>query len=229
MSLSLSGLLGGNRKKVTITAINLKLHNYVHSMGGLVVKEKRFSIDVPFTNKSHSDMLTEAAAFKAEKAKPVRINSIEVAEPFKLVSVVPAAPLEIKADEKVDFKLEIEAPEHSYTGPMSVSFASDATPTIHIEISKTMLIRDGKRTEIETSSRILNLTKGQIFGEKVQLYKAMSYGDTAKRIEVAPPFRFVSSDPKLPLRIDDTNSYIVELYIQAPEAPYAGPLEITIS
>jgi hypothetical protein len=57
----------------------------------------------------------------------------------------------------------------------------------------------------------------------------MSYGDTAKRIEVAPPFRFVSSDPKLPLRVDDTNSYIVELYIQAPEAPYAGPLEITIS
>lgn len=229
MGLNLSSILGKNRQKVTITTINLKLHNYVHSMGGLVVKDKRFSIDIPFTNKSHSDMLIEAASFKAEEAKPIRINSIEVAEPFKLLSVTPAAPVEIKADEKVNFKLEIEAPAYNYTGPMGVSFVSDATPTIHVEISKTILVRNGRRTEIETSSRILNVAKGQIFGEKVQLYKAMSYGDSAKSIEIAPPFRFVSSDPKLPLKIDDTNSYIVELYIQAPDTPYAGPLEITIS
>jgi hypothetical protein len=229
MGLNLSSILEKNRQKVTITTINLKLHNYVHSMGGLEVREKRFSIDIPFTNKSHSDMLIEAASFKAEEAKPIRINSIEVAEPFRLLSVTPAAPVEIKADEKVNFKLEIEAPSHNYTGPMSVSFVSDATPTIHVEISKTILVRNGRRTEIETSSRILNVAKGQIFGEKVQLYKAMSYGDSAKSIEIAPPFRFVSSDPKLPLKIDDTNSYIVELYIQAPDAPYAGPLEITVS
>ena len=200
MEINLSNLLGGKAQKVTITVINLKLHSYMHSMSGLVVKEKSFSIDIPFTNKSHTDMLTQAAAFKTEKAKPIRINSIEVADPFKLISVTPSAPLEIKADEKVDFKLEIAVPGHNYTGPMSVSFISDATPTIHVEISKTILIRNGRRTEIETSSRILNLPKGQIFGEKIQLYKAMSYGDSAKKIDVAPPFKFVSSDPKLPLR-----------------------------
>ena len=65
MKLNLSGLFGGNRQKVTITAINLKLHNYVHSIAGMEVRGRRFSIDVPFTNKSHSDMLTEAASFKA--------------------------------------------------------------------------------------------------------------------------------------------------------------------
>ncbi len=228
MNISLSGIFGGKKQKVTITTINLKLHNYVHSMGGRVVTEKTFTLDIPFTNKSHTDMLTQAAAFRTEKAKPIIINSMSVAEPFKLVSVTPKAPVEIKADEKVDFKLEIAVPEHNYTGPMSVNFVSDATPTIHIEISKTILVRNGKKTEIETSSRILNLPKGQIFGEKVQLYKAMSYGDSAKSISIAAPFKFVSSDPKLPLKIDDTNSYIVELYIQAPDAPYAGTLEITV-
>ena len=152
-----------------------------------------------------------------------------MAEPFKLVSTTPAVPVEIQADQVVNFRFEIDAPAHSYAGPMSISFVSDSTPTIHIEISKTILARNGVRTTIGTSSRMLNLARGQIFGEKVQLYKAMSFGDTVDKIEIAPPFRFVSSDPKLPLKINDMNSYIVELYIQAPDASYAGPLEITLS
>lgn len=229
MGLDISRLFGSKKQKVTITTINLKLQNYMHSIKGMEVKESPFELDIPFRNKTHTDMLTEAASFKAQKAKPLIIKAIEVAEPFRLLSATPQMPIEIKADEKIDFKLKLETPKYNYTGAMNVSFVSDSIETIHIEISKTLLNFKGKRIEIETASRILSIPRGQIFGEKVQLYKAMSYGDTASKIEIEHPFKFVSSEPKLPLKIDDTNSYIIEIYIQAPDAPYAGPLEIKIS
>ena len=98
-----------------------------------------------------------------------------------------------------------------------------------MELTKTVLNVKGRKIPIETSSRILNLQKGQIFSEKIQLYKAFSYGDSVSNIEIEKPFAFVSSDPKLPLKIDDTNSYILNLYIQGPDAPYAGALEIRMS
>jgi hypothetical protein len=43
------------------------------------------------------------------------------------------------------------------------------------------------------------------------------------------PFTLVSSEPKVPFRIDNPNSYIVDFYIQAPETGYAGALEINLS
>lgn len=217
-----------NRYVVTITGINIKLHGYMHSISGMTVKERTFPLEIPFKNKVHRDMLTEAALFKAQKAEPLRIKGIEIAEPFTLVSIEPKLPIEIKSDESVTFKMVIGAPEHNYSGPMNISFASDSAEVVHIEITKTVLEAKGRRTEIETSSRILNLPKGQIFNEKIQLYKAFSYGDSVSRVEIASPFAFVSSEPKLPLKIDDTNTYILNLYIQAPPASYAGILEIKI-
>ncbi len=213
----------------TITGINLKLQGYTHTMKGMDVKARTFSIEVPFTNKSHADMLTQANVMKAQKAEPIKIKSIEVGEPFKLVSIEPAAPLEIAPDMSVTFKMSIESPEHSYTGPMSISFLSDTVELVHVEISRTVLSAKGKKIPIPVSSRILNIPKGQIFTEKIQLYKAFSYGDTVSSITIEPPFSFVGSDPKLPLKIDDINSYIIELQIQAPQNPYAGELEIGLS
>ena len=135
-------------------------------------------------------------------------------------------PLEVKADEKVVFKLLIAVPEHNYTGPMNIVFNSDTKEMVHIEITKSILEAKGQKITIETSSRILNLPKGQIFTEKIQLYKAFSFGETVKNIEIETPFKFVSSEPKLPVTIDDTNTYILNLYIQAPSTSYAGTLQI---
>jgi hypothetical protein len=112
---------------------------------------------------------------------------------------------------------------------LTISFGSNNVETIHVEITKTILNVNGVKTAIETSSRILNLQKGQIFNEKIQLYKALSYGDSVKSIEIEKPFAFVSSDPKLPVKIDDSNSYLLNIYIQGPEAPYAGAMEIKLS
>ncbi len=219
-----------NKKSATtITVINIKLQGFMHSMKGMQTSEDPFTIEIPFTNKTHTDMLTDSAQFKAQKTGPIRIKGIEVAEPFKLVAIEPKPPMDINADQKIMFRMSVRAPGHNYTGPMSISFLSDEIEMVHIEISKTMLEAKGKKTEIETSSRILNIPKGQIFAEKIQLYKAFSYGDSINKIEIEKPFSFVSSDPKLPLKIDDPNSYILNIYIQAPTSAYAGTLDIKLS
>ena len=228
MKFDLLNFLKKGGPKTTITSINITLQNYVHSINGMQVRESTFEVAIPYTNKTHTDLLTNSTEFKAEEAKPFVIKAITVADPFKLLSYEPKTPIEVKADQRIEFKLKVEAPKHNYTGPMNVTFNSDNVETIHVEISKTALIHNGTKTEIETSSRILNIPKGQIFVEKVQLYKALSYNDAVNAITIEAPFKFVSSMPKLPLKIDDTNSYILELYIQAPQTSYAGPLEITL-
>jgi hypothetical protein len=229
MKIGLPDFLKKNKNTVKITNINIKLHGYMHSISGLEIKEKTFTLDIPFKNKVHKDMLTEAASFKAQKAEPLKIKSIEISEPFKLLSIEPKLPIEVKSDEQVTFKLSIEVPEHNYSGPMTIVFGSDGVEMVHIEITKSVLEAKGIKTEIETSSRILNLPKGQIFSEKIQLYKALSYGETVSKVEIAAPFAFVSSEPKLPLKIDDPNTCILNLYIQGPTSSYAGILEIKIS
>ena len=229
MKFNISNIFKRNDMSITVTAINIRLHGNMHSMEGMTAKEKTFKIEIPFKNKSHTDMLTDAASFKAQKAEPINIKNIEVATPFRLVYIEPKLPYSVKADEKVAFTLTLESSITNYTGPMNINFVSDELEMIHIEISKTVLNVNGKKTPIETSSRILNVPKGQIFSERIQLYKAFSYGDTVSKVELETPFIFVSSDPKLPIKIDDTNSYILNIYIQAPQNSYAGILEIKLS
>ncbi|MGI0100264.1 MAG: hypothetical protein ACREBH_00865 [Candidatus Micrarchaeaceae archaeon] len=229
MNLRALNFLKGKGNNVTVTSINVKLHGYMHSLKGMDAKEKEFTVEIPFKNKTHTDMLTDAASFKSQKAEPINIKGIEVSGPFKLLGVEPKLPYEVKADEKMTLKLTVESQVSNYTGPMNISLASDEVEMVHIEISKTVLDAKGRKVEIETSSRILNVPKGQIFSEKIQLYKAFSYGDAVSSIELSTPFKFVSSDPKLPLKVDDPNSYILNIYIQAPPDPYAGKLEIKLS
>ena len=87
------GFLKGNKSTVTISTINIKLHGFQHNIGGMVVKDKTFTLEIPFKNKTHTDMLTEATSFKAEKAEPIKIKGVEIAAPFKLVSMEPICPL----------------------------------------------------------------------------------------------------------------------------------------
>jgi hypothetical protein len=229
MALDMLNIFKRKAPKVTITTINMKLQGFMHNMNGMEVRERTFTLEIPFKNKTHTDMLTEANALKVQKAEPLKIKVIEIGEPFKLVSIEPKLPAEVKADEKITFKITAEAPEHNYTGPMGIIFISDSIELVHIEISKTILEAKGVKTEIDTSSRIINLPKGQIFSERIQLYKGFSYGDTISNIEIETPFKFVSSEPKLPLKIEDPNTCILNIYIQAPSSSYAGKLEIKMS
>ena len=123
----------------------------------------------------------------------------------------------------------LNAPPHNYSGPLTVSFESASEEVIHIEIARTVLNYKGKKTEIESSARMLNLQKNGIMVEKVQMMKAVAFGDTIGSAEAGFPFKLVSTDPKLPVKMDAPNGYIMSFYIQAPDHSYSGDLEITVS
>lgn len=217
------------KPKVTISNINVKWQGSMHQLDGMDVKERIFECTIPFRNKTHTDMLTDAAGFRAEKAKPMVINGVEVASPFKIIGVEPAMPATISADEKIDIKLKLEAPDYAYAGAMNLSFLSDMVETIHVEIQSVILNYKGRSIEVETSSRVMSLQKGQIFQEKVQMYKAMSFGDKLSGVTLEAPFKLISTEPKLPFTIDDPNSCIATFYIQAPEKGFAGKLIMGLS
>lgn len=215
--------------KTTITAVNIRLHGRTHKLDGLESNSDRIELSVPFKNKTHTDLLTESGYFKAEKRKPLKIDAIKIAAPFAPISMDPKPPLVIEPDQTVNFKIVVLAPSYSYTGPVDISFESASEEVVHLELTKTLLSWKGKRVEIESSSRMLNLQKNGIFVEKIQLYKALSYGDTVSKLEVGFPFKIVNTDPKLPAKLDTPNGYLLSLYIQAPTHHYSGVLEITLS
>lgn len=216
------------RKTTKITVINLKLQGFNHTMDGMESKEDKIEIKIPFTNKLHTDMLTDAGVFKAQKGKPIKIEKIVVSEPFEMVSITPGMPVEVPPGGKTEFKIMLKPPAHSYAGPLSISFASEQVEMVHIELSRTLIEHNGKRIEIPASSRMLNIEKGKIFTEKVQLFKALGYGETAKEISVSFPFKLISTDPPLPATINDANSYIMSMHIQAPSQNYSGEMVLTI-
>jgi hypothetical protein len=217
------------RRKTTITGINIRLQGATHQLKGLESSESIIEIRIPFRNKVHSDMLTDAGVFKAQEGKPISIKEIKVSDPFVVVGIEPEAPLEVKSGELVEFKIRLNAPAHNYTGPLTVSFETASEEVVHIEIARTILEYKGKRTEIESSARMLNVQRNGIIVENVQLYKAMSYGDTVSRVEVESPFRLASTEPKLPVKLDTPNGYIMGFYIQAPSHSFSGDLVIKVS
>ncbi|MDE1833304.1 MAG: hypothetical protein KGH58_02695 [Candidatus Micrarchaeota archaeon] len=221
--------LFGRKQKVVVNGISVKWQGYAHKLDGTPVNGRTFDLVLPFQNKTHEDMLTKAASFKAQEALPAVIKAIEVSNPFKLVSVEPALPITVQPDQKVMLKMRFEAPDYNYEGPLAINLASDQVEAIHMEITKVIVHAKGRDTEIETSSRIMSMAKGQIFQEKVQMFKALSFGDTVSKVEISAPFKIVSTDPKLPFTLDQTNSYIATIFIQAPDNSYAGTLELTVS
>ncbi len=222
------GSLFGKRAKTNITAINIRLQGHVHQLGGMSSSEKVLEIRIPFRNKVHSDMLTEAGVFRAAKGKPISITAIKASDPFTIASVEPKAPLEVKSGEAVEFSIRLNAPAHNYSGPLTISFESASEEVIHVEIARTILAYRGRRTEIESSARMLNLQKNGILVEKVQMMKAVGFGDTVTRAEAGAPFRLVSTEPKLPAKMDSPSGFIMSFYLQAPDHSYSGDLEIAI-
>lgn len=220
--------LFGGKKKTTITNINIRLQGATHQLKGLESADSVIELKIPFKNKVHADMLTDAGVFKAQEGKPITINEVKVSDPFSIVEVLPKTPLDIKSGQSVEFKLRLNAPKHNYTGPLTVSLEAATEEVVHIEIARTILEWRFKRTEIESSARMLNVQKNGIIVENVQLYKGMSFGDVITRVEAEPPFKMASTDPKLPVTLDGANGYIMGFYIQAPDHSYSGDLVLKI-
>lgn len=192
-----------------------------HSIGGREVKEKIFTIDIPFRNKLGNDLLPDNL-----KGPALIVDKVSVADPFKLLDITPKPPQEVGYMSSAVFKLKIKAPEVNYEGPMVVTFGSGATDSVNLNIQKTTLTYMDQKTELENSGMIINMQKGQIFKRSVQLYKILSYGSKLESISVNAPFEIVSTDPKLPVQIDKKDSYILGIYIKAPEYNYAGSIDL---
>ena len=218
--------------RVTISSINIRWRGQMHAMDGFSPKERRFTIAIPFQNKTQDSALEQYAAlkekFKTQEVPPVVINSIQLSDPFRFVSVSPPPPITVKSGEKIEITINVDAPDYAYSGPLTVTIGSPETSMIKVQLNKVILSAKLKKAEIENSGVILNIPPNGIFKNSIQMYKAMGYGDSASKVTVSEPFEFIDSDPKLPFKIDNPNSYIVTFFIKAPAVDYAGPMEIKV-
>jgi hypothetical protein len=220
-------LFGGKRSsaaRVTVTSINLKFMGNSHGLDGMEINAPEFDVSIPFQNKMGSGLLPDNL-----KGPPLRITKIVVGEPFALLDVSPKLPVEVQYMGRIMFKLRIRAPPVTYEGPLSINFGNDSAENITINIKKVMLHYKEKAVELEESSIGASMQKSQLFKESIQLYKIVSLGDAISSVQVSRPFELVSTDPKLPVRADRKDSYILGMYLKCPDFSYAGDLDITFS
>ena len=225
MGLNLLGKLGmGKGEKVRITNVNVYWKGRAHALKGMEVKKGSFNLEIPFSNKSE-----DLSFLKSAKEPPETISSIEVSSPFKLIGVSPQTPVSVEKGKSVTFIISIESPSYAYNGPLTVKFGSPAVPTIHLEIPKVILVTGKGQNVADDTGIVKNIEKGSTIEIPVQLYKGLSYGDSVSSVQVSSPFKLARTDPQLPIKIDDKNSYIARFYVTVPDFSYVGNLEITLS
>ncbi len=207
-----------------ITSISIDYLGDKHGLDGMQVHDKVFELSIPFQNKTGSDLLADNL-----KRPDLKIEGVSVSRPFELVDVSPTPPIAVRYREGVTVKLRIKAPDLPYTGPMSVTLGEKSSGMVRVQIEKIMAVRNGAKTVLEEAPSVLSVQKGQVLKRDVQLYKVMRYGDKVNGIAVNAPFVMSGSEPKAPFRIDKENSYIISVFVLAPDYSYAGPLEITFS
>ena len=220
-----------DKGRLSITSLNLRWHGQMHAMDGFTPKERRFTVTIPFQNKTAQDKLPFEALkqkFKAEEQPPITISEMQLSDPFKLVSVEPKLPRGVASGEKVEFVVTVDGPDYGYSGPLTVMLNSEEAGMIKVQINKVIVTTPMKSVEIENSAVILNMPKGGIFKNSIQMYKAMSYGERVDKVTLEKPFEFVSCDHQIPFTINEPSSYLVTFYIKAPDIDYAGPMEIKL-
>ncbi len=98
-----------NKPKVDITSVVITMSKKTHSLPGLKV---------------HKDFIYKLS-FSNTESKPIRVLSISIAEPFRLVKLNYNLPLEIPSGKKVIFHLKSSlTTEYVYSGPMKISIES---------------------------------------------------------------------------------------------------------
>ncbi len=232
MAFDLSGIFRKKHNKkvaVRITNINIRWLGAMHTLQGLESESRQFDISIPFHNRNESAEAISSALGTSVAGDKVEIRDITVDPPFKLLGIEPSMPRTLASGESVAFKLRLEAPQQNYSGPLQVRFVDVPKEKVKVEINRVTLIRNGRKVDVENSELIMELGKNQMFKDSIQMYKILSLGDSVSKVNANAPFSFVSSDPPLPFKVDNENSYIVVFYIKAPETNYAGPLELTLN
>lgn len=211
---------------IEISSINLKWKGKMHALPGLKSQTSKFKVTIPFANKAEGKSVIPG--LKLQEKGEETITAVEVSQPFKLDGVTPQLPITIERGNKVEIVVDIEGPDFAYSGPLGITFGSKAVENVKVEITKQLVDYSGVKTDIPNTAEIMVLQKGVIFKKDIQLLKALSFGSEVTAMSVNEPFKLVSTDPKAPFKISDGNSWIVALYIQAPDFSYSGPLELSI-
>ncbi|MGC8651975.1 MAG: hypothetical protein ACP5UH_01855 [Candidatus Micrarchaeia archaeon] len=228
MKLGITGIFNRDKAARTeVTTLNLKWHGETHHAPGLKTSSNIFDVVIPFHNRQEgTDTLQQI--LKSTVLEDISVQEISVGAPFRLVGIEPRPPITIKYGNKVDFKLAIEAPPYSFKGPLEISFIENEPDKVRVEINRIVLVHESRNVPIPSTEMAMNIRKSQAFRVSVQLYKILSYGDKVHSISVNAPFKFISSMPEPPFTIDNKNSFMVTIFVQAPEIGYGGPLEIEI-
>ena len=232
--LVLDGILGiteifkrlkGNKtpgKSITLTSINLRFGSDVHALQGMEFDKEEFELKIPFKNTMGSGLLPDNL-----KGPEITIKKVSVDSPFQLVGLSPETPLSVGYLESTNFNVRLRSPSPNYTGPVTVSFETDTSENVNIDLNKVVLIKDNIRREIEDTAANMILKKSQIIRRDIQVYKILKYNQAVSSVKANPPFEIVSSEPAAPFTIDRKDSYVIKLFIKCPDFNYAGPLEIT--
>ena len=207
--------------KVKVTSINIKFMGNSHGLDGRDVEGSELELEVPFQNKMGSGLLPDNLS-----GPKIVLNTITVGAPFKLLNVFPQLPVSIPYMSRTVFKLKIGVPNMTYEGPLSINFGNEPANNVTISIKKVTLHQGPRAVELEDSGVTSSMQKSQLFKQNIQLYKVASFGDTINGISVSKPFELVSTEPKLPIKADRKDSYIVGLYLKCPDYSYAGDLDI---
>lgn len=222
---NIKGKLKKNETKGKITSIKLYWRDTSHSMDGMDISGKVFTVTVPFTN--HSD--TSELSFLKTTEKRETVTDISTSDPFSIDSIDPKPPVEIKPGEHIDFKISLKAPDYNYNGPLTLRFSApkNKDDLIDLNINKIVLKSGDKEVNLDDTRYFTNFAKNQIFDISVQMYRILEYKGKVESIELNEPFKLVKLDTELPFTINDPSSFVVNLSIKGPDFNYSGPLEIT--
>lgn len=209
--------------KANITSIIINYLGSTHQLAGKEVYDKEFEIKIPFRNKLSSELEDQDV-----KKPDLRIDEVEVRPPFKLVSVAPSLPIVLPYGSSTELTLKFEAPEISYSGPLFLNFITKPQEDIHVSISRVVLSSGSASYAVEESSRSIYLQKRGAFKQEIQARAVLKPNSVIREIRVNKPFELSKTMPELPITVPSSDSFIISLYLIAPEFNYAGPLEIEL-
>jgi hypothetical protein len=226
MGISVLGRFFGHGSGFTIrlSSIDIKFMGSVHAMPGITSTKNVFDINIPFKNKMGSGMLPENI-----KGPDVTLKGIKVSSPFKVIRIEPSLPIKVGYMSREEIRLTIEGPRMNYDGPIAIDFGNDTSEEVTLNISRYTLEFPGRKSDLENTATVMKIQKGQVFRKDVQFYKVGSYMSKVNSITINEPFELVSTQPKAPFVASAKDSFIVSVFIKAPEFNYSGDVRICFS
>ena len=101
------------KKEVSITSVNITYGRGMHTMNGFKT-DRKFTYKLPFSNND---------------AILLRVLSIDVQKPFRLLKISQNLPIEMRAGARIDFEMRCEFEgDYAYSGPLNIKVNAFPVP-----------------------------------------------------------------------------------------------------